>query len=474
MALLPGGEEGSLGAGLPPENARRVPTSLLVALGLSLSISELLWGRLLGFQDALYPVDQFVGTLLLLSILYLLATFLLLRFSDRPHSRKLAVNVVIFLAATIFRLTAFPVSPSLSDDVYRYRWEGKLQVAGGNPYQVAPDDPAWRGLRDETYERIPVKEYPGGYGPIAMVLERMAFALSQRVSDDPFEQARLLKFPAAIADIGIVLLLAGWLRTRGRPPMLAGIYALCPLPILEFWGMGHNDALAIACLVGGFWAMDAHRERLGFLGMGAAVAVKWWPALLLPGFVGLSGKTPRRLLWAIVGLGIVPLAFLPFWSDVVQNARFMGGFAGGWRNNDSLFGITYALAGGDFDTAKWWTLAMIGSLATLAGVFIRQREVAGLVVLCGTLLLSANCHPWYLTWIVPLLVFVPWAPLLLWVSLVPLFYEVLIDYQILGVWEGSRPGRWLVYVPVFAMMAGCTARAIQTRWVRARTAGDSR
>lgn len=427
------------------------PALLLATLAVLVCASEFAYASWNGFEDLSFPMDQIIGNLLLLTILYLFIAFLLLRFSESAGSGFPIIHLVVLSAAVLFRVTVAPAPPLLSDDLYRYRWEGMLQSAGGNPYQAAPVDKNWSPLRDNTYSRIPVRDYPGGYGPLTMLVERGSYASVRGMTQDPFLQAKLMKWPSALGDLGILVLLAGWLRSRGKPTFLAGIYALCPLSVVEFWGMGHNDALAIAALVAAFWAMDARREGVAFLCLGVAIAFKWWPALLLPTFIGISRESPRRLLWAAMGLAVIPLSFLPYWSDITQNARFMGGFAGGWRNNDSLFGITFALSGGEYETAKWWTLAMIGTLAVLGGVLIRRREHAALVVLAGTLLLSANCHPWYLLWFVPLLVFAPWPPLLLWISLSPLFYEVLIDYQILGVWEGSRPGRWLVYVPFFAL-----------------------
>jgi hypothetical protein len=370
---------------------------------------------------------------------------------------------VVIVAVVLIRVTVLPVALLLSDDLYRYRWEGLVQLAGENPYQLAPDAPAAERYRDATYERIPVRDRPGGYGPLTMLTERFSYAVVARFTAEPDEQARWMKWPSALGDLAVCLLLAGWLRCRGKPVVLAGIYALCPLPVVEFWGMGHNDALAVACVVGALWAMDARREGVAFVCLGVAVAFKWWPALLLPVFLGRVWEAPRRLVWAAAGMAVVPVAFLPFWSDVAQNARFMGGFAGGWRNNDSLFGITYALAGGDFETAKWMTLALIAALATAAGLLFRRRETGAVVVLAGTLLLSANCHPWYLTWFLPLLAFLPWPPLLMWISLSPIFYEVLIGYQHLGVWDGSRPSRWLVYGPVFGLAAGYAAQWFQKR-----------
>ena len=75
-----------------------------------------------------------------------------------------------------------------------------------------------------------------------------------------------------------------------------------------------------------------------------------------------------------------------------------------------------------------------------------------LAIIVAILALSANVHPWYLTWIVPLLAFYPIPALLLWTALMPLAYSVLIDWSILGEWNGETPMRWLIYAPVGVML----------------------
>ncbi len=404
-------------------------------------------------DNGLSSIPEWVGASLLLYVLYLVLVFLLRNFVDDLDQGFRGLKTVLALAI-LFRVTVAWMSPVLSDDVYRYRWEGMLQAEGGNPYAVTPDDAGWQRLRDATYPRIPIRDYPGGYGPLVMLAERAAYGVASAVTADPWRQAMGMKMPAMLADLAVMGLLLGWLRSRGRPLAWVAVYALCPLVVIEFWGMGHNDALALAFLVGAFWALDERRDRLGFVLLAGAVAVKWWPALLLPAAVGFSRQAPRRAMLAAAGLLVVPLAMLPYWTDLSLNLKFMGGFAGGWRNNDSLFGITYVLAGGDFEVAKQWTLWLLGVWCLAVPLLFRDRVHGVLAAIAGVLLLAANCHPWYLTWLLPFLVFAPWPPLLLWVGLTPLFYEVLIEYHLLGIWEGSRPGRWLVYGPVIAAMAG--------------------
>ena len=74
-------------------------------------------------------------------------------------------------------------------------------------------------------------------------------------------------------------------------------------------------------------------------------------------------------------------------------------------------------------------------------------------LILAILLVAANVHPWYLAWVLPLLAVEPMAAALLWVALMPIAYQVLIGYRLLGEWRGSTGWRWLIYAPVFALWA---------------------
>ena len=68
------------------------------------------------------------------------------------------------------------------------------------------------------------------------------------------------------------------------------------------------------------------------------------------------------------------------------------------------------------------------------------------------LLLSANCQPWYLSWLVALLPFEPWLPVALWAGLMPLAYRALIGWWVSREWVGSNEERWWIYAPLFGFM----------------------
>ena len=76
-------------------------------------------------------VPEFIGVSLGAGVMYLVALYALEHTADRR-----AVLWIILLGALVFRLQLFPLAPALSDDLHRYRWEGRVQQAGFNPYTV--------------------------------------------------------------------------------------------------------------------------------------------------------------------------------------------------------------------------------------------------------------------------------------------------------------------------------------------------
>ena len=91
------------------------------------------------------------------------------------------------LVAALLRVIALPLPPTLSDDIYRYVWDGKVIGAGLNPYLLAPQAADLEPLRDELWDRLPHREVETVYPPVA--LRR----LIQRLSGSSFRAASLTR-----------------------------------------------------------------------------------------------------------------------------------------------------------------------------------------------------------------------------------------------------------------------------------------
>jgi len=94
-------------------------------------------------------------------IVYLIALY---GFDQTQASR--ASFILLIFGALVFRATLWPMEPTLSDDLQRYRWDAKVQANGWNPYAVAPNDPRLAHLRDHYYEIMPGRETPTIYPPV--------------------------------------------------------------------------------------------------------------------------------------------------------------------------------------------------------------------------------------------------------------------------------------------------------------------
>lgn len=429
---------------------RSVLRSPFSGLLLTAAAVEAAFLSLHAFGELRYHVPETVAILLLAFSLYIVSVYLALEFSG-PDLRRLFG--LALGAALVFRLTAWPLMPELSDDLYRYRWEGLLQAHGGNPYQSRPTDPAWERLRDETYERISGRDFKAGYGPLIELIEWGTYRTAAAFTSDPWKQAFWFKLPAALFDLGIVAALAALLRARGLPAHRVLIYAWSPLAVFEFWAAGHNDAVVVFFVVLALWLAARQRWTWAFAALTLASAAKIWPLVLFPLFAGWEKWRPLRWRQAWIAGPIAFALVLPYWSDVTENIRFMSGFLGGWRNNDSLYGLLLYVAGDQYP-AKYTAFAIVILAALAVTVLAWPLERAALWVIAVMLAVSANCHPWYLTWILPLLAISPVPALLLWSGLMPLAYRVVIGWALLGQWNGSTPWRWLIYLPVYGLLAG--------------------
>jgi hypothetical protein len=427
---------------------------------------QLCFLALASYGDLAAAAVEVIVLLLGTSISYLIACQSVLAGGER------AKLWLILLVAIAIRLTLAPALPSLSEDAFRYRWEGKLQAAGGNPYLARPSDPEWRRLRDETYPRVAARDFKAGYGPLWELIEQGAYRAAAALTGDPWRQARLFKAPAALCDLAVLAALVWLLRLNGLPASRVVVYAWCPLPVVEFWHEGHNDAALLLFLLLALCLARSQRWLWALAALSGAVLIKWWPLALFPLFLFAPGGGRARR-WAGAAIGAAAAAALAwlYWGPVGENAAFMAGFLGGWRNNDSLFGALLALAGSP-QRAQWMTGAALGAWVLLL-VLARKRlplERGTLLFIVGLLTVSANVHPWYLTWFIPLLAIHPWTPLLAWVSLAPLFYSVLIGYATLGQWDGVTAWRWLVYAPVAALAAADGLRRLRRGFGTGRAA----
>jgi alpha-1,6-mannosyltransferase len=380
---------------------------LLASAGLLLALTGI--GLFEQHEDRL---AGFVAVALAQGAVYLLAT--LLAWHGRSSRRVL---ILVLGIAAAMRLGALIAPPYLSDDIYRYIWDGRVLTAGVNPYRYIPTDPHLAALRDDAiFPRINRNNYaPTIYPPVAQAIFFAATHIGESVT---VMKAAMIAFDAVT-----IALLYRLLTGAGQPTARLLIYAWHPLPVWEFAGSGHIDAALVALVVLALWCAQRRRDRLAGLALAAATLVKLYPAVLLP---ALYRRWEGRLLIPFVA-GLV-IAYLPFLGVGWGVLGFLPGYAAeeGFTGSGSGFYL-WSLIGTVLPLATVPALAYIALAALLLGTFAafvlladggRDRFLAGAALLATafTVLLSPH-YAWYFAWLIPFGCLLP-SLSLLWLTLV--------------------------------------------------------
>jgi hypothetical protein len=416
-------------------------TGLLVAGALL----ETLFLRMHSLYHLKNHAISFIELALAAGILYLAALYL---FSRVPARASRTATILLIFAAIVFRATLWPMQPTLSDDLQRYRWDAKVQANGWNPYALQPRDPQLAHLRDSYYEIMPAREMPTIYPPASQLIFRLAWRF--------FPGPIAFKAPFAVADVLVILLLAWIFRKEKDSAFRMAVYAWNPLVIIEFAGSGHNDVLALLGIVAGI-ALLKKFDVLASVPIAWAAMAKVFPAVLLPIWIRKAGWPEKRAGWWSATLAALTMLLIlaSYWRALRLFPATLAYYEATWKNyNASLYTvIDWATGGHTKIPALTGVLASWGLAFWLA--WKREDPVRSAYLLIGTILVfSPNGYSWYFTWIVPLLCFFPNPAWLMLTVLQFLSYNVLIGYGILGVFQFNPLLQWLTYAPFYILLIG--------------------
>lgn len=292
----------------------------------------------------------------------------------------------LWLVGVAARLALLPLLPHFSDDLYRYLWDGWVQVNGVNPYLHPPAAPELAELRTAWHGLV---NHPGlrtVYPPAAELVFGGLALLGPSVWT--FKAAWLA------ADLGTAEVVRRLARRRsggGRLPLL--LYLWCPLLIVEVAWSGHLEPL-------GLLPMTLALAAAGGVGAAAWLAlsagVKFAPAAALPALWRRRGGRAALAFAAVLaalGLPYVPGAGPEALDGLSEYARR-------WSFNPGPHRVMAAVLGGA-GPARW---AGAAAVAGVAGWSAWRRWGLGRTLLwtIGTaLLVSPTLHPWYVLWVLP-------------------------------------------------------------------------
>ncbi len=348
---------------------------------------------------------------------------------------------LIWAGAVVFRLLVLTTPPTLSDDLYRYLWDGHVLLHGINPYRYAPNAPELAALRDALWARLPYSNIPTIYPPLLQLLFAAVTAISHSVT--------AWKVAATLFDLGTGWFLVRALAATGRPRTWAALYLWHPLVVVEFAGSGHADSVGLCLVAAALAAWAARRWTASGVALTLAGLVKFLPWVALPALL------PRlRWRWAFLPV-IVAALYLPFQLHGVDALGSLGVFAAKWRANDFLFTFLFRESGAlepSLRQAKLWGAIIVG-VVWLTTIALRRPLPSVYAWTVGALLLvSPVAHPWYVLWLLPAAVLCRQPAWWLWTITVFLAYAPLPLFRAGGPWRESMLMKGLEVVPVLALL----------------------
>lgn len=320
---------------------------------------------------------------------------------------------VYFLSLGIVsRLVLFFSMPTLSDDVYRFIWDGTLLQNGIHPFESLPHAHLGKGIpgiSEQLYGHLNSPNYFTVYPP----LNQLFFWLGTLVGPgDWLVTTNVLRLALLGADIGSYFLLRKLLSHLNKPLHLANWYFLNPLVILEFTGNLHFEGLVIFGVLLGIHFFEQKKIWPSAMGFAMAIGTKLLPLIYLP-YLFLRGLK-NRTAWVPVVAGMMAfLTFIPMLNESLISgmANSLDLYFRSFEFNASIYFIVRQIG---FWLYGYNQIAAIGPILSIATVLLiiglsllavrHQWSIPQtlLFILTSYLLMATTVHPWY---VLPLIAF---------------------------------------------------------------------
>lgn len=224
------------------------------------------------------------------------------------------------LAALVFRVVFLWATPELSDDFWRYLWDGRLLNHGINPYQFLPKELLEMPIYEEAhlaqlYPYLNSPEFYSVYPPIA----QMFFAAATFFFDDNAAASVVaLSTIVLCLEMGTIVLLGKLLKALKKPTYFAFLYAFNPLIIIELSGNLHTESIMIFFLVLALYTMVKGARLVSAFSFAMAVGAKILPLILMPLILHRLWFKKGLIYCAIVGFINLCLVLLFFDIELLQ------------------------------------------------------------------------------------------------------------------------------------------------------------
>ena len=343
-----------------------------------------------------------------------------------------------------FRIIFIVALPNLSQDFYRFIWDGRMLLNGFNPYLFTPESFIQSG-------ELPINQaqelYKGmgqlngsnftNYPPI----NQFCFVLANLFSSNSILGSVIgLRFQIILADIGILYFGKKLLEKLHLPVSAIFLYFLNPFIIIELTGNLHFEGVMLFFLVWALYLLVAQKWQWSAVVLALSVAVKLIPIIFLPLFFQ-QFKLKKLIAFYTITLVTIVLLFVPFFNSVfiTNYSQSVGLWFKSFEFNASFYYLARAIG---YQISGYNQIAVIGKIIPVIVIFIVlglaffretktsiQLIIAMLLSLSFYFFLSTTVHPWYVASLVLLSVFTKYRFALVWSFVVILSYSAYSNNQ---------------------------------------------
>ena len=346
-----------------------------------------------------------------------------------------------FLLGTgiIFRLVFLLAEPNLSQDFYRFIWDGELIVHLKNPYLYLPNvlieqkdlaianaQELYNGMGDLS------PKFYSNYPP----LNQLIFALSALLGGKTIlGSVIVMRIVIILADIGIVYFGRKLLKNLNRSPHLIFWYFLNPLVLIELTGNLHFEGVMLFFFIWSLYLLSVNQWKSSAIVYALSIMVKLVPILFLPLFLTHFKFKKSILFYTIIGTTMVVL-LLPFYSPefYANYSKTISLWFSNFEFNAGIYNGIKQIATA-YDAKPWELINTYGKITPLVTISIvllftflsKNKNLNTLIssmlfVLSIYYFISPTVHPWYVIFLILVTIFTHYRYSLLWSAAVFLSY----------------------------------------------------
>lgn len=398
-------------------------------LQIQLWASILLTAGVYGYFFHSVTREDFSTLILFIAFLFLFYSRMVIDFGKHFY--------ILLGAGVVFRLLAFTAPVTLSEDVYRFLWDGTLVLAGDNPFTQLPcfyEVNQWfdQGLSAELYAELNSPKYYSVYPPVVQYCSALVVFLSG--GDIPLA-IDLFRACFLLFELMSFFLLLRVLDKMNMSRSTAFLYFLNPLVIIEISGNLHFEGVVVMFLLLSFLLLLQSRTMGSVAALTAAALTKLNPLMFFPSLLWVIKGWKRMLLAKMLAIVLFVAAFIPFFSPVFWEhlSNSLDLYFRNFEFNAGLYFLIrniWATAVG-YNPIQWLgpMLSILGFVLILVVVIARRNKSVlflpetWLIIYSIYLISATTVHPWYLIPLVVLGVLSGYMFPFFWSALVFLSYS---------------------------------------------------